>query len=374
MRKILIIYDYFYPAFKAGGPIQSLINITKHLGKDNTLFILCTDKDLDGTTLEVKTDEWIWVEELNINVFYMSNKGVFFLKIFQLIRQLNPSVIFINGIYSLSLSFMPALYPISARKIISVRGMLHPGALEIKKTKKKIYLFIYKLLGINRKCEFHATNTEEKGYIERNFVVYKKIWVVPNLPNKFLGTTTLLKNSGQLNLVSIALIGPMKNHDLVIKALKYVKNGSITYEIYGPIKDKVYWDKCKLLIDELPENVSVNYKGAISPDNLSLALDNAHFSILPSVSENYGHSIVESLLYGKPVITSKTTPWNELELFKAGYNIGTIDELELVNILNSVVLMDNIEYQKWVINAKEYIESRLNTKKTKEQYLEMFCV
>ena len=72
MKKILITYDFFYPAFKAGGPIQSLTNIAKHLGEDNKIFILCTNKDLDGTILNVITDKWIWVEELKVSVFYMS--------------------------------------------------------------------------------------------------------------------------------------------------------------------------------------------------------------------------------------------------------------------------------------------------------------
>ena len=372
MSRVLITYDYFFPAFKAGGPIQSLSNIAKHLSSENEIWVLCTNRDLDNTVLPVVSDEWIDELYLGVKVYYLSPDNKSPKNIYNIIKGIKPDVIYINGLYSVDFCLIPALFCTFARRVVSVRGTLHKGALSQKKYKKTIYLWIWKLLGIHKNCEYHATNEQEKEYIQESFGINTKIWVIPNLPNVVESSVSIEKKVGYLNIATVALISPMKNFDLVLDALSKVKVIMINYFIYGPIKDPEYWGKCMSLIKELPENIKVHYMGEISPILLNKAFEEVHWSILPSKSENYGHSIVESLLFGKPIITSHNTPWNQLELNKAGYNVSDQNSNELVDVIEKVVKMDNIGYQEWSKSSKDYIANRLHVEETVKSYLTMF--
>ena len=48
MTKIFITIPWFLPAFRAGGPIQSIANLVKEFNEDVEYFIFCGDTDLNG--------------------------------------------------------------------------------------------------------------------------------------------------------------------------------------------------------------------------------------------------------------------------------------------------------------------------------------
>jgi hypothetical protein len=59
LNRLLILYDYFDPAYKAGGPIRSLVNLVKVFEEQMDIHILSSDRDHDGTALKVESDRWI---------------------------------------------------------------------------------------------------------------------------------------------------------------------------------------------------------------------------------------------------------------------------------------------------------------------------
>ncbi|MCB0697383.1 MAG: hypothetical protein KDC07_08460, partial [Chitinophagaceae bacterium] len=181
--RVLITYQYFLPAYKAGGPVQSIKNTANFLSsiQDVETYILCSDADMDGTKSDVQLDCWTDFQT-NVKVYYNSVSGSK-TEILNIIEGIKPDVIFINGLYSMLYTIYPLMYKGNARKILSVRGMLHPGALSQKSAKKKIFLTAFKMFGLHKNCEYHATTDEETGYIKDLFGGDKKIWMVPNLPN-----------------------------------------------------------------------------------------------------------------------------------------------------------------------------------------------
>ena len=58
-KKVVIVYEYFYPGFLAGGPIQSLVNMVKELHPLYDFTVITSAYDLNSTQpyLGVKTDE-----------------------------------------------------------------------------------------------------------------------------------------------------------------------------------------------------------------------------------------------------------------------------------------------------------------------------
>ena len=171
-------------------------------------------------------------------------------------------------------------------------------------------------------------------------------------------------------MVTIALISPMKNHLMVLEALKLC-SATIKYNIYGPVKDETYWQKCKSVIAELPTNITVQYHGEIAPDFVAEVLAHQHVFIMPSKSENFGHAIAESLSAGKPVITSINTPWNNLELNNAGINAAT-DVQSIANAISFFAELNQFDYNGFVSGSKLYFLQNNKTAENMKAYIKLF--
>ena len=374
---------------------------------------------MDGSIIkDVAFDAWV-PYNANTNIWY-SSTNIILPVLKQEIKKEKPDYLFIVGIYDWQYNFKPLLFCKGIKKIISVRGMLHPGALSQKGFKKKIYLGLWKMLGLHKgkavgsgqravgsgqlavgkgqravgswqwavgkgqwATVFHATDEAEKNYIQQVFGNSVNVNIAANFPNVLEWQPVVQKEPGQLNLVSIALISPMKNMLLVLEALgegsreEGVRSreslvGLITYNIYGPIKDRQYWEACEAQIKKLPHHITVNYHGDLRPDKIVDALAANHVFILPSKSENYGHAIYEALSAGRPVITSNNTPWNKLEAAKAGINVSLTGTTELVQAIERFAAMKPEELETWSKGARVYAVGAVNVEEIRRQYEEMF--
>lgn len=368
---MVILYDFYYPAYKAGGPIQSIHNLAQEM-KECDISVICSNRDRDGSRLNVLTDQWACFNGVSV---YYNSKG--FHGIQKALQQRSGPII-INGIYSLHYCVLPLLF-LEMPKIISVRGMLHPWALEQKRLKKIMYLALWKISGVNQICRFHATTEEEKGYIVKALGKNTRVHVAPNFPRIFQKQDVRKKCKGFLQLVSIALISPMKNHLPVLKALEQIgrmhaPGVQILYHIYGPVKEADYWQQCRKLIRLLPAHIQVLYHGEVAPANIEKALDSGHVFILPSKSENFGHAIFEALSAGKPVITSGNTPWNGLEVAQAGLNINPEHPEEITAAILHFAALEQEDFEKWSRGAKAYSGAAMSTQCIREQYQQLFSV
>jgi glycosyltransferase involved in cell wall biosynthesis len=368
--KVFITIPWFLPAYKAGGPIQSIANLVAQY-IDAEFYIFCSNKDLNGEILEaVSCNKWVQYNG-KTKVWYdngLNTKS-------NLVKQniaINPAVIFIIGLFSWQYNIVPLLYLSKGKKVLSIRGMLHDGALSQKKAKKKIFLMLFKLIGIKNKIAFHSTDNDESNFIKKQFGDNVKIDVASNYPRLFANAIKLEKKVGYLKLVTIALISPMKNHLFILQALARTKK-NIEYNIYGPIKDTAYWNECLNQIALMPYNVLVKYNGEINPTEVEEMLNENHVFVMPSKSENFGHSIVEALSAGKPVITSQNTPWNLLEANKAGLNI----DISADNILQAIDFFADLnatEFDAFSFGAKKYISTKINLDLLHSQYKNMFSI
>ena len=66
--KVVVFIDWFLPAFKAGGPIQSVANLIDHLGSEICISIVTSDRDLgDAIPLPgIDLNKWIAKENNSI--------------------------------------------------------------------------------------------------------------------------------------------------------------------------------------------------------------------------------------------------------------------------------------------------------------------
>ena len=372
MEKIFILIPWFSPAYKAGGPVQSIANLVELMqGEPFEFNIFCSIKDLDGTILkDITADTWI-PYNTNTSVFYSSDNNILAL-LKQQIKKDKPAWVYINGIFDWNYNLKPILYCAAVSKIISPRGMLQKGAVGGKALKKKPFLELLKLSGRLNDARWHATNEEEKNDILKYFPRAKDIVIVPNIPKR--PVTAIInsnKKQGDLKLAYLSLIAKKKNLHLILQGMINAEMQSVVLDIYGPVKDKGYWEKkCLPLISQLVGRV--NYQGGLDPAKVQSTLAAYDALVLLTKGENFGHAIYESLSAGRPALISHFTPWNDLEKKPAGWNIDINDEEEIVSVLNRLVRMDNAEHRLFCEGAfgvaQDYYEKNEFTK----AYGEMF--
>lgn len=366
-KRIFISIPWFTPAFRGGGPIQSVLNMVEQLQAEFAFFIFTADADHDGTPLTgIARNEWTAFGS-SARVFY-STKQHRAKVLLREMKNVNPDKVYVVGMFDLLFNIYPVLfspYPV----IISVRGMLHSRALMYKPLKKKFFLSLFKLLRLPGKCRFHATDDFEAGEVRKAVGNSAKVYVAGNFPRQ-IPYSEKQKLPGRLDVITVALIGPMKNHLEVIKALKFVEE-NVTYHIYGPVKEPWYWQECRKAITQISAKTQVIYHGEIYPGDVPKALAKADVFIMPSKTENFGHSIVEALYSGLPVITSKNVPWLNLEADFAGIN-SDVASGALAAAIHLFAQMSDETFQKWKCGARIYAEKHIDMDELKVEYHQLF--
>lgn len=315
--KILILADFFLPAFHAGGPIRSLGNIVQVLCERYEINVVTRGWDLGSEKYfeEIKLDEWN--SNYGCSVFYFSKKSLSYKSIYDILKNHNYDLIYINSFFSLYFSIIPILltkiFFTKSVILVAPRGEFNPGALSIKPTRKKIFRWFARLLCLHRNVAWHATNPQENSFIEEYAasIDTPRIYQVENL--SICSSKKVLKKERSfrgLRVIFLSRINRIKNLKFLLQVLSGVE-GEISLSIFGPIEEEGYWSECKLLISSLASNVKVDYCGALSPDSIVEEFSLHDVFFFPTLGENYGHVIAEALAGGTGVVVSDNTPWQD---------------------------------------------------------------
>jgi glycosyltransferase involved in cell wall biosynthesis len=377
-KKILILAGFYTPSIKGGGPIQSIKNLVDQLGDFFDFYILAADRDLNDESpfINIKIDKWIKVGKAK--VYYTNINKMGFRKYLLILKSLKPDILYLNSFFSVKDSIMPIILKkfnfYETKIILAPRGQFSEGALGFRNIKKSLYFRIAKIFRLYKDILWHTTNVYEKKEVERKFGFKSNVFVVNNLTQDYSNKTyrkLIDKSPGSLTMVYIARIHPMKNLYQVLDILSKINN-KVIFNIYGPIEDNNYWEKCLILIKKLSKNISVNYHGKIRNELIHDVYLSNHVSILLTHGENFGHSIIEALIGGCPVIISDKTPWKNLASQNVGYDICLEDENKIIAAVNQFVKMNNFEYKKMSVNAFNYAKIQSDNKNTLTKYVKMF--
>lgn len=367
--KVCILSHCFYPSKKRGGPTVSITNMVQNLCDkcDLSVVTIIYDKDSDKPYENVSEGK---NRIFDSDVYYLSeNSGESF---YSAISQIKPDVIYVSSLFSHQYSVAALRYAKrnkGVRLIIAPRGELMPQALKRKKPVKQMFISLVKILK-TKNTEFHVTSDEEEMHLKKYFSK-NKVWKIKNLPSKVSSENTgVEKDKGNLKIAMVGRIHPIKNVDYAISLLNDV-SGDVTLDIYGPDEDKKYTELCRELASKLPENIKVNFMGLVDHDAVGEELRKHHIFLSPTQSENYGHSIIESLLCGLPAVISTGTPWRNLEKSFAGYDIDLENKALFIEALQHFADMDGETYRKWSDGARAYIGSGLAVEETVDKYVEM---
>lgn len=376
-KRILILIEWFLPGNKAGGPVQSVYSMLQILKPHFDFRIITTNCDLGSDIPYKGIQSDCWTSYESVPVYYFSREKLRSKKLLEVIHAVSPDCIYLNSFWSYYFSLLPLRFEkagkLKCNVVLAPRGMLGNGALSIKPVKKKIVLSLLRFVNLHSKVIFHATTTEEANEIKKFFKeasvrIAGNLNVMPLLRDK-----QTLKTVGELKIFYLSRISKVKNLLYAIEVLSNVKtNGRIIYDIFGAAEDKEYVKECEREIAKLPATINVNFKGEIDFSRVQETIKDYHFIFLPTLNENFGHSIAESLKSACPVIISDQTPWNGVNKANCGFAVQLNNKNEFVHIIENLLHMPNEEYQKMSLNCIKFMDQNSDNQKELDAYQALF--
>ena len=374
--RIVVVTDHYLPGWKAGGPIRSLSNLIAELSNDFDFRLVTRDRDRDDTEpyADVLLDTWVPVGRAS--VFYGRPGTLSPRHLYGIISAAEPQLVYLNSMYSrLTIGYLSVrrLRRRSPPVVINPRGELDPRAMSIKSVRKKFYLTAARLLGLFSDVAWQASTATESGQIASRIggAVAEVATNLPLLP-PLEPYPVPQKTPGSAHFVFISRVGPMKNLTFLLEALSKVR-GRVELGIYGR-KLAADWARVERLLDELPEHLTVTYRGIPRHEEVDGILRSAHFFALPTLAESFGHSIYEALSAGRPVVISDRTPWRRLMDGHAGWDLP-LEDLEVwVDALQQCVDMDHGAYESMSRAAHEKAQLWYDAEDRHAAHAEVFRV
>jgi glycosyltransferase involved in cell wall biosynthesis len=201
--------------------------------------------------------------------------------------------------------------------IITTHGMLAPWAIRYKPWKKWVAWRVYQWRNLLAAKVIHATSDEEALRI-REIGLRQPIAIIPNgvdMPHQIPLRT---RDSNPKTALFLGRIHPVKGLLNLVNAWAQASPAGWRMIIAGP-DDTGHRADVEKVIKQLGLTDRFSFAGAVAGEAKDTLYREADLFILPSHTENFGLSIAEALTYGVPVITTKGTPWRELESRNAGW-------------------------------------------------------
>lgn len=362
----LIVTGYFLPGTNGGGPVNSIKNIIENVDGDFDIITNSTDV---GSKIKYKGINFNrWINKENYRIKYLNNNK--FWNILKTVKRNNYSIIYINSLFSkFSIMFYIASLFSSTQIIIAPRGELNSNALSMKSIKKRAFILLFKLLNKIKRYKFHATSINEQKDIKK--VLKSNSVLISNLPSNIkISNRTYKKTVGKLKIMMVARVNKMKNIHFAIQSISELEADNIVLDIYGPLEDSEYLNYCKNI--KIKRNIHVNFMGSKSKNELNQLYNNYDLFYLPTLGENYGHAIIESIQNYLPVLISNNTPWRNLEKKEIGFDYSLDEFDKFREVLQNLVNSGNDYYNEKFIGFNKFLKEELEIDKNIKNYEVLF--
>jgi glycosyltransferase involved in cell wall biosynthesis len=241
----------------------------------------------------------------------------------QLVRDLftsRPSLVHLHGLWRYT-SFAVWRWSVRTGRpyIVSPHGMLEPWALRQSSWKKRCALLLYTGACLRRAACLRATSNAEALNI-RHAGFTNPIAIVPNgvrCPRELPPPVEKAEvRNGRVLFLS--RIHPKKGLLNLIQAWAVLRPANWELSIVGP-DECGHLAKVRALVHALGLEDKVHFLGELWGEAKTDLFLGSDLFVLPSFSENFGLVVAEALASGVPVITTRATPWKELEDRRCGW-------------------------------------------------------
>lgn len=374
MKTILIIIGSYLPGYKGGGPVLSVQNLIKELGSEYHFKVLTSDHDIGETEpyKGITADCWAKLDD-GTDCFYASRFNQ------RVMREVIKDVDFVYCCGCFSKDTRTYLELRRKEKLtiptaIASMGLFSPRAFAIHGLKKRCYIIYAKMVGLYRGVVWSATSVGEEKNIKNIIGKSAKVSIAHDIPRRVnIHEMYKEKEVGHLDVIFLSRISPEKNLIYAINCLQQVcKDVKIDFHIVGPMEDESYWAACENELKQLPDNVTYSYDGMVAGSQVIDTFRKHQVFLFPTMSENYGHVIQESLSAGCPAVISDNTPWSGFEVEQVGAVIPLEEQNRFVREIEHFAAMDKAEFNEYVNRAIAYAYRVSDIEGAKQGYRDIF--
>ena len=296
-------------------------------------------------------------------------------KFFNLFDNTNKKTIFyFHGLYRWPTTIGSYICRIKNKKyVMRLHGSLDPYLFK-KSIKGKNFYFLKKISekifdfkNLQRAMWVHLTSQNELTKLPTYLKNNCRLEIIPNgisvpTENKYINIKRKYKLPDHKKiLLYLGRINEKKGLDILINSFPFVfkRNKNVSLLIIGPDNEK-YMETLKksiILIDsKISENIIFD-TNKIHRSYLKSYFTQSDLFILPSHSENFGISVIESIYYGTPTLISKNVDiYNDL----SDNNLVNIIEQLKPQILSNAIL-ESLNDQLLIRSVKEFGKSKIKS-------------
>ena len=316
--RVAVFAALFPPAFLGGGPIRTLEALLSSAPRRFSISLLTSDRDLNAHgRLPVASNQWVKVRQAKV-YFASIDNPVRLIQALHRLRLDRPQVLYLNSFFNPKLSILPQLlwragFWGRSRRLVAPRGEFGHGALQRRTFKKRAFIFVYRLLRLDRDVWWHASSEGEAADIVRVWGSAAQVVIredETSLPSTALSVPETRPESFGLRAAVLGRVVEHKGLMVLLQALATVA-APVILDVFGPEEDATFAARCRVAASRLPDHVRIEFRGILAPEVVRSTLSSYDVLLMPTAGENFGHVIAESLSASCPVVCTPYTPWTE---------------------------------------------------------------
>ncbi|GIT99334.1 glycosyltransferase [Sulfurovum sp. TSL1] len=223
--------------------------------------------------------------------------------------------------------------------VISPHGALHKESLKKSRLKKNIAKFLYMKKSYTSADCLHALTKQEAKDIVDYGIQNIPIAIIPNgidfeeklYIDKKKKEELLVLSRGRRVILSLSRLDPSKGIDLLIEAFYRLNNKNCDYVLFIAGEGNIMYTNSLLeKVKQFNLQDKVFFLGDVREKVKNTVYDVADIFVLPSFNEGFGLTVLEAFRQKIPVITTNTTPFDQVEKLGCGWyispNVSALEE------------------------------------------------
>lgn len=343
---------------QSGGTSQSVSQSVNELAKLAGISTILIAQGAQGASNVLPGDDRVCTKIVESRSSLLRSSGLYFKTEFDaLLQKSSVSLVHNHGIWLPVNHFASrAAFKHNKPIIIQPHGMLEPWSLDHRLIKKRLAMWAYQGHDLRSAQAFVATAESEYESI-RQLGLKQPIAIIPNgVSMDGLSYSRLDSKSRKLQKTALFLsrIHPKKGIPNLLRAWALANRSDWVLQIVGP--DEIgHLKECRDLARSLLIEDRVQFLGEVYGAEKNRLYQDADLFVLPTYSENFGIVVAEALSFGLPVITTKGTPWRDLEAYRCGWWIDCGVE-PLTKTLLAAFDMDHRDRMEMGARGRKYVE------------------
>ena len=358
------VLHYIPSIDEASGGVGAYMQLlTRDLGALCELHVVThpseNERKLEGCTLHYISNRWLpW----------SSCKAEFV----RLLEAVKPDIVHVNCCWTPLCSRVTFWAKSRGYKVVyTPHGMLEPWILSRHYwTRKLPAIWLYQRRAIRWADRLHATAESEKKNLLR-LGWNRRVQVIGNCVDVD-GIRMKPDWRRKKRMLFLSRVHVKKGINFLIEAVAALKDELDGYvvKIAGPGEES-YINELKELAKRLRVDDRVEFVGSVFGDRKFDLYREADVFVLPTHSENFGIVVTEALACGTPVITTKGTPWEELETCHCGW-WTEIGSKPTVKALRDFLSLTEKELERMGQNGRRLVEERYSCQKIAKEFMNMY--